>query len=76
MKRLLLALPLLTACGTIPPSISSGDSFSTEHGAARFADATTGAKEYCAGRGKEAKHIGTDRISAFQSVSRFECVPK
>lgn len=74
---IVLAALGLAACGTIPPTIAAGDSFSTSHDPMRFKDAVDGAQQYCASRGNVAKHLGTDGGSIFTfSVSRFECVPK
>lgn len=79
MRHALIALAglVLAGCGTIPPTITAGDSFSTSHDPLRFKDAAEGAQQYCATRGKAAKHLGTDGGSIFAfSVSRFECVAK
>lgn len=77
MRHALIGLAgiALVGCGSIPPTIASGDTFSTEHHQQRFSDAAKGAAEYCATRGKAAKHIGTE--AAFgPAISRFECVPR
>ncbi len=79
MRHTLIALAglVLAGCGSIPPTMTSGDFFSTSHDPMRFKGAAEGAQEYCAARGKAAKHLATDGGSVFTySVSRFECVPR
>lgn len=68
----LLAASLLSGCGSIPPTHSSGRYLTTQHGTARFPDALQGAAEYCAKLGLGVRHLGTDTPA--MAISRFECV--
>ena len=75
MRSILMTTALVSAlagCGTLPPTQASGDFVTTQHGEARFKDALQGAADYCAGRGKGMRHLGTDNAS----ISRFECVAR
>ena len=47
---------ILLGCST-KPTLTSGDSFSTEHGLAGLKSAMNGANEYCEARNKKAKYI-------------------
>ena len=66
------SLIVLSACGSIPPTVVSGNNLSTEHGTARTTDALLGAQEYCMRKGMDVRLVRTD--CPYMCMSTFECV--
>ena len=79
--RYLLPVALLACagCATPAPIQPTARHFTIQHGSGifnSFSSAMATAETRCAGMDMDARHLGTDYLSQYRMLSRFECVAR